>query len=218
MSQLPLVCITGTDGAGKTAITDALVSQIQSRGLKVEKVWSRFNNYFSKPLLALTRLTGHNHYQQIGDVFHGFHDFENLTGYRQLYAIAQMLDVNIATALKVTNKQTSDTIIICERGPWDSLVDVMSDTDLVSLQDNKLGKMYVRQIVENSITYLISRELESIYPCRPELKEDYKMAKKYRLYHELAEKYQWNVVDNNGDLEQTKTTIIKDLLTRGIIK
>ena len=60
-----LICITGVDGSGKTSLTNWLLEYLAEQDYKVESVWSRFNNYLSKPLLALTRITGHNHRSNI---------------------------------------------------------------------------------------------------------------------------------------------------------
>ncbi len=214
----PIVCIAGTDGAGKTAITDAIESLIRERGIPMTRVWSRFNNYLSKPLLAMTKLSGHNHYKYIGDVYHGFHDFENLSVYREVFALLQIVDVNIATWNKISRQRKEDHIMLCERGPWDSLVDVISDTDLTAMENNVFGRLMVRQMLGQSQTYLISRDLDNIFPLREELKGDYKMEKKYAIYHRLAAIYGWTVIENNGHLDDAIQTIISDMTTKGIIE
>lgn len=140
ISHIPkLISIVGVDGSGKTTIANWLADELSKRGLKTELVWSRFRNYLSKPLLAATRMTGHNYYKKHDDVLFGYHDFDNLVGYRELFALTQAIDVNIGAYWYINRvKKTSDTII-CERGPWDTLVDVASDTGIESLLTSRLG-------------------------------------------------------------------------------
>lgn len=207
----PIICITGTDGAGKTSITEALVARFANQGIQTEKVWSRFNNYFSLPILAMTRLSGHNYYETIGGQSFGFHDFEKLGPLRTVFALTQMIDVNIASYFKITRKRQPEKLLICERGPWDTLVDVIADTDLSELSQNQIGRMIVKQVHGCSRTFLISRDLERILPLRPDLSGDTKLEKRHKLYLELAEKYGWIVIDNNHQLKDAIETIYQEL-------
>ena len=91
-----LISIVGVDGSGKTTLASWLSDELSAQGREPVLVWSRFRNYLSKPLLALTRITGHNYYKTIDGVKFGFHDFERLVGYREIFALLQAVDVNIA--------------------------------------------------------------------------------------------------------------------------
>lgn len=71
-----LILLMGTDGAGKSYFATWLARRMQQSGIDATIVWSRFNNYVSKPYLAVTRLTGHNRYERIDGARFGFHDFE----------------------------------------------------------------------------------------------------------------------------------------------
>jgi thymidylate kinase len=205
----PLFSIVGVDGSGKTTITRWLERELISHGLNTVAVWSRFQNYSSKPLLAMTRLTGHNYYRQIDGVLFGYHSFEHLAGYRELFAILQAIDVNIAAYRRIHRKRRKASAIICERGPWDTLVDVISDTGLNWMLKPRIGRLYGFFMHRQSSVLLISRSLKSILLARPELKYDPKLKKRMRLYFKLAAQNNWAVIDNNGPLEMTKDQIRK---------
>ena len=98
-----LISIVGVDGSGKTTLASWLVDELAAQGHRPVLVWSRFRNYLSKPLLALTRLTGHNYYRTVDGVKFGFHDFERLVGYRELFAVLQAIDVNIAAYARIAD-------------------------------------------------------------------------------------------------------------------
>ena len=202
-----LIFITGTDGAGKSCHAQWLVNRLRVRGLKTGLIWSRFNNFLSIPLLALTRLTGHNYYQTIDGVLFGFHNFEHLKGFRQLFAILQSIDVNIATFRYIRAQRSKFDVLVCERGPWDTLVDVISDTGLEALSNNLLGRMFTAQICKDAKVLPIMRSIENILLTRPELASDYKLEKKMLLYKRLAAINDWMVIDNNGLMESTRSQI-----------
>ena len=202
-----LIFITGTDGAGKSCHAQWLVNCLRKRGFKTGLIWSRFNNFLSLPLLALTRLTGHNYYQTIDDTLFGFHDFEHLNGYRHLFAILQAIDVNIASFRNIRGKMKKFDVIVCERGPWDTLVDVIADTGLEALSNNLLGRMFTIQVSKDDKVLLVMRSMNNILRTRPELVSDYKLERKMLIYKHLAAINDWNVIDNNGLMESTRSQI-----------
>lgn len=211
-----LICITGVDGSGKSSITEWLVDDLASEDVNVRSVWSRFNNYLSKPLLALTRITGHNHRSEINEIKYGFHDFENLVVYREVFALLQGIDTNIAAFFKITRQSKQVDCLVCERSPWDTLVDVITDTGLNDFIYRYLSWLFLLQVREKSLVLFIDRDCEKIISSRPELEHDYKMEKKITNYREIAKKEKWEVINNNGTIEDTRNQIKNILEQYGI--
>lgn len=204
-----ILFITGVDGVGKSTISQWLKKYAIKYDHKCQIVWSRFNNYLSIPLLATTRISKHNYYEIIDGYKFGFHNFENLSIYKHIYLLCQIIDVNIATYFKIVKKIVPSSFLICERGPWDTLVDVISDTGIIDILDNGLYKFFIYQVLNNSETILIKRDYQNIILCRPELVHDKKIKQRILLYEKLANLNRWRVVDNNGSLIETKKTIIQ---------
>ncbi len=203
-----LIFITGVDGAGKSCHAKWLKQYLTEKNYKTELVWSRFNNFFSKPLLALARLTGHNYYKTIDGVLFGFHKFKHLYVFKHLFALLQVIDVNIAVVKDILIVTKRADIVIAERGPWDTLVDVVSDTGLDALCKNFTGRLYTIQAGFNTKVIYIDRSLENILDTRPELVHDSNLENKIRIYRFLAKQYRWKIVDNNGTIQETRENIL----------
>jgi len=211
-----IIAVTGVDGSGKTTLTDWLREELRARGHAPGFVWSRFNNYASLPFLAATRWSGHNVYRVHAGVRMGFHDFERLPlPLRYLFVGLQAVDVNIATLFKIHLPSRDTPVTICERGPWDTLVDVAADTALDTLAGPFFSRLFCGQLAQRTDVVLVDRDANLIEGTRPELKFDIKLRKRQRLYRRLADVGGWKILNNNGDLNDTKKGFSQWLTARG---
>jgi ABC-type dipeptide/oligopeptide/nickel transport system ATPase component len=201
--------LIGVDGSGKTTITKWLVDMCKKKNISHQIIWSRFNNYLSIPLIALTKISKHCYYKDIMGYKFGFHDYENLFFIKYIFFFLQMIDVNIATFFQIKRKITRKTITICERGPYDTLIDVIADTGLFSILHSKISYLYYFQVYKRKNVIFLKRNYHEIITSRPELAYDSKLKSRMELYENLAKKNHWHIVDNNGSIEKTKSEIIK---------
>jgi hypothetical protein len=147
-----IIFLTGVDGSGKTFICDRLLARLRERGVPVIHVWSRFNNYVSKPLLAFTRVIGLNYYETHNGTRIGYHDFDNDRAIASLFIMCQLVDVWIASVLKfwfpiILRK----SVIVSDRGPHDTLIDVALDTGFPNLARTAIGRLFLKSISEESV-------------------------------------------------------------------
>ena len=134
---------------------------------------------------------------------------------RYLYVGMQVVDVNIATLFKIYRPSRHTQVTICERGPWDTLVDIAADTALDALAGPFVARLFYGQVAQRTDMVLVDRDADLIETSRPELKFDIKLRVRQRLYRRLAEIGGWKILDNNGDLEDTKKDFSAWLITRG---
>lgn len=196
-----LISLVGVDGCGKTTLAIMLQQEFEAHGLRAVRLWSRFRNYTSKPLLALARLSGHSYYRSIDGIRFGYHDFERLPVYREIFALLQAVDVNLAAFWYINRVRPKYDVGICERGPWDTLVDVTSDTNLNDLPKSCLGRVYGAFLARDAVVILINRPIRKILKDRTELQHDPKIKLRSEIYLESARHFGWTIIDNNGSIE-----------------
>lgn len=200
---MEIICIVGSDGSGKTTLAKWLVGEIEKRGKKTALVWMRFNNYFSKGLLAFARMFGYSYFKEVNGTKMGYHDFENVWWLRWPFAFLQMVDVNIASWLKFRSLKNVD-VAVFERSAWDTLSDVMADTGINELEKCWIGRKIVRAFQGKSEVLWINRSLDLIRGSRKELEADYKLDRKIENYARMSKFFNWTEIRNNGLLEETK--------------
>lgn len=211
-----IIVITGVDGSGKTTLTDWLKQELQRRGHNPGFVWSRFNNYVSLPLLAITRLTGHNYYEVNAGVKMGYHDFQGFPMPVKLaFVAAQIVDVNLATLFKVNLPARRRSVTICERGPWDTLVDVVADTGMKSLLKQPWPACFFGQLGGMTEMIFVDREPDLIEQARNELKFDRSLRVRHGCYRRLAELGGWTILDNNRTIGEARADLVTWLDNHG---
>ena len=184
--------------------------EMTRHGFQAQVVWSRFNNYFSKPLLGLTRLTGHNRREVHDGAEFGYHDFQSSGWLRYPFIFLQTIDVNIATFIKIKRPEKKTDILVFERSPWDTLADIIVDTGCINLATNYWGRLITAQIRGCDRVFYINRSKELILRMRPELKYDKTLDRKIAIYSKLATTGGWLTLDNNRPLEIVKQELIKN--------
>lgn len=205
LGELRLLAICGVDGAGKTAVVGRLQERLAYEGLATRHVWSRFRNYLSKPLLALARLTGHNHKERHADFTIGYHDFRG-TAYALPFLLLQMIDATLDTIVRFRSGRTT---ILADRCLLDTLVDWCVDTGLDELVLERLGPRLLRLLPGPAAAVLLVRHPGLIAASRPDAVADQNFARRRALYLRLAVRYRLPVIENDGPIEQTVDAILE---------
>jgi hypothetical protein len=208
-----LLLLVGPDGCGKSTLARMVVESLERRGFKTLGVWSRYNNYLSKPLLALARLTGHSYRERRDGFTFGYHEFSRCGVYRTLFPILQACDANLAARSSVRSLRESADVLVFERGPWDTLVDVMLDTGRADLARGFLGRWMTAPVRRGSVV-AIRRDYGSILQSRPELRHDRTLVRKMQLYRDLASALGWTTLDNNHSVEAAAAELLAWVETR----
>lgn len=212
-----VICLVGCDGSGKSTLARFVVDELRRRGHKSVLIWSRFNNFLSKPLLALARLLGHSRYEMHDGVKFGYHDFKAIFWLRWPFILLQVIDVSLAVRYKLRKAKKQGDVIVFERSPWDTLADVILDTGCTHLVTSRVGRWMVNCVAGSGCSVLwINRSKELILTMRKELKHDRKLDEKLAIYEHLAKAYNWTTVDNNPPLDDVRKDLTQWLDNKGL--
>tara|TARA_A100000164_G_C21853121_1_gene746069 strand:+ start:704 stop:1354 length:651 start_codon:yes stop_codon:yes gene_type:complete len=193
------ICLSGLDGAGKTFIAGSLIEIIKKK-YDVKHVWSRYKNYTSKPLLFITRLTGHNYKKSINGLEIGYHDFQNNKFISILFLFFQWIDQFIEIIFRFRLSKTS---IVSDRSLIDTLIDLSVDTNLQKFIFGFYAKSLFSLMPKNTIYILIKRNIDLVEKVRPDVFYDKNRNVREELYAEISKIYPIYIVENNNDSEET---------------
>lgn len=206
-----IIFITGVDGSGKSFFAEKLIAELLKRKFSVTHLWSRFNNISSKPLLAFCRIIGLNYYEKHNGVTIGYHDFHKSKIIARLFIYFQLIDIWLVTFCRIRPRSEVQGVLVCDRGVYDTLIDVMVDTGNTNLYKSPLGKAFLKYLPKPHKVLFLMRESEKIFESRPDVKLDRNFNMRYELYQACAKEFNWTVIDNNGSPEETFRTIVSQL-------
>lgn len=202
-----LLSFVGADGSGKSTLARVAAEECNRMGRPAQVVWSRYNNIFTKPLLAVARCTGHSRREVHEGATFGYHDFQQADGLRYAFIALQTLDVNLAAWWKARTRGGAAAVIVFERSPWDTLADVMLDTGCEALATNTWGRWMTVSMRGRGPVFWVRRSRQAILATRPELRHDRLLDAKLALYERLAAQFGWHQLDNDRPLEEAKAAV-----------
>jgi len=199
-----LVALCGVDGAGKTFLLDRLRARLGAEGVATRHVWSRFRNYLSKPLLAAARLTGHNRKERHSGFTIGYHDFRGTLWARPFLAL-QAVDL----ALDTLARFRAPELILADRCPLDTLVDLAVDTGLDEFVFERLGPRILALLPKPTAAIVLERSPALVAASRPDVLADRNFARRRALYRRLADRFGLPRVENDGPIEATVEAVLE---------
>jgi len=198
-----MICLIGIDGSGKSTLLAKLSEQLGLQQIAHGYIWSRFRNYLSKPLLALTRLSGHNRKVVIDGVRMGLHDFADPPWLAHLFLLLQKCDMRLDMELRYRPQLSQQDMILGDRCPLDTLVDLAIDTGMEDKILGNYGKQIFAALPQPALIVMVTRDAEATRKSRPDIAADPNYARRATLYNKLAAGFGLPVLHNNGTIEQS---------------
>ncbi len=196
-----MVCLIGVDGCGKSTLLAQLSEQLGLQQHAHGYVWSRFRNYVSKPLLALTRLTGHNRKVEINGVRIGLHEFAGNRLLSRAFLLLQQCDMWLDIALRY-RPRLRKAMVLGDRCPLDTLVDVAVDTGMDDHVFGSYGRAVMRWLPQPALIVMVTRNADDARASRPDIAADPFYQRRVLLYERLARTFDLPVLQNDGGIAQ----------------
>jgi len=191
MKHIRFIYFTGVDGCGKSSVIDELIKEYERNGIKARRVWLRFNYFFTKPVLLLSRITGITRREKKGDKIVSIHDFHKSGLIAFIVQYLHLIDTFIAYIIKVSLplKFTND-VILCDKFVYDILADFMVETRDLNLLDKRITKLFLKLIPKDMQVISFSVDKDEIIRRKPEVlidDEDYDF--KYKVYQLIMQRF-----------------------------
>lgn len=197
LAKYRMVALTGTDGAGKTYLLQGLQRRMDAAGIPHRHVWTRFRNYLSKPLLAATRLSGHNRKEDFGGGSIGYHEFAGRSWLAWPFLCLQVLD-NLFDIWWRYHRSADRRVVVADRCIYDTLVDLAIDTGLDDVVFGPLGHRLVDLLPAPRLVAVLNRPVAAMRNHRPDVLLDRNFARRRALYQRLAHEFGLPVLENDG--------------------
>ena len=202
------ICISGVDGCGKSFITNHLIKSF-SKKKKYVHVWSRFKNYFSKPLLLLTRITGHSYTRFSMGIKIRYHDFYKSNFISFTFLFFQWIDQFFEIIFRFKFTKNS---IISDRSIFDTLVDLSIDTRKEKFIFGNYAKTLLFFMPRNTHYFVIDRKTILIKKKRKDALIDKNFNRRKKLYKSIVKKYPITFLYNNSEIRVIENAIKKKLI------
>ena len=211
MARSIIVYVSGIDGAGKTATATTLEQQLRKLGLPVIRIWFRFPYFTLYPLLFIAHKIGMTKTFRYNNKTFTVHFFERIA---RPYILLFVFDFTLHLIARVLVRTLLPLIIIVERGPIDTLVDLLSDVNAQHSRLCSTVRRYFINLQKRGITIFTTADLRTIIKRRPESIIDPKFLYRYKLYNLLLKKHlSSTIIINTSKPQQVNTMRLKAIST-----
>jgi hypothetical protein len=169
--------------------------------------------FISIPFLALCQLLKITKVHRLeGGIRASEYRFYAYKPLRLLWPLIQFVDSMIYTLILILLPKHFYDVIIFDRSPIDTLVDIIADT-MLPIGMGILQKLFLSLLPRNSVVIILDiNEKIALIRKRDILGKSY-LSVRRRIYIKLAELYRWHVISTNGSFE-TLTHSIESIISR----
>jgi len=136
----------------------------------------------------------------------GYHYFDKMKPIAILYQYTFLIDTMIAYYTKIRFEQWKGKIVICDRSPYDALIDLMISVQNDQLINNDVKNMFCR-MAKNAIVILLIASPRTLQNRREDVSADKTIAQKVHLYKELFKIHSFHKVDAEKKIQTVRKEI-----------
>lgn len=218
-----LICFTGIDGTGKTALSKELVELLNKKGVKCRYVYGRLTPFILKPFILIGEwifLRGKNAFEDYSQYSNRKrralekHSFLSRT-YQQIL----LFDYAIQIIFKVKLPLIFGKNIVCDRYIYDTVItDLSVDMNyskekVISLLDNLL-----RFFPPPDIAFLIDALEKIAYRRKDDTPSIDYLKERRERYLDVGKEYEMVILDGSKSLEELKNSVQKEVFEKVKIK
>ena len=142
VASAQLICLIGGDGTGKTAHAKKILSDLQSSGKSCRYVWFGQPYLLAYPFMFLCNRLGYTvNHQLPGSIVCQEHQYYRNKAIAFVWPWIQLFDLAALVLLRVYVPVWRGITVVCDRFVYDTLVELMADTNDGELYRKTVGKL-----------------------------------------------------------------------------
>jgi dTMP kinase len=190
-----LIVLLGVDGTGKSTQAELLTKDAEARGIRTVAVWSRWEPFILRPIMAAARRASGGDAASSGDAYERHASFKRrvsrLAAARRAWEWLASVDHGVRTIPKILSARRSAELVIADRYYHDALVDMGANYGSRPPRARGLFRLFPRP---DRIIVLDAPE-EIVFGRKEDVPSIEYLRERRPLYLELAKEHGWPVVD-----------------------
>jgi thymidylate kinase len=152
VKKAKVLCLIGGDGTGKSTHAKRIVNDLGKKGKKSIYVWFGQPYIFSYPVMFIfNRLGFTKNHKLANNIVCNEHQYFKSKAISFIWPWIQLLDLAILTLSKVDFPAGNGKNVVCDRFVYDTLVELMVDTNDGALYKKTVGKLIISLKPKNAM-------------------------------------------------------------------
>jgi len=210
VAKASLIFIIGPDGVGKTTHSRLLERELRSKGIRSKYVWMRWNHKLSLPLLGLARLLKLSKVEQLQTGKKVvYHYFDRVRPIAVTYQYVLFVDTLVSIMFKIYTKLRQSKFVICDRSPYDTLIDLMISTRNPKLLGSFIAKLFLFLVGDAISVMLVVAHPDILKSRREDVREDRDLDLKIKLYNSLSSNFRVIALNAEEPIDEVHSNLVK---------
>ena len=183
-----VLCLIGGDGTGKSTHAKKVVNDLRKMGKKSIYVWFGQPYIFSYPVMFIfNRLGFTKNHRLSNNVVCNEHQYFKSKAISFVWPWLQLFDLTILTLTKVYFPSIKGKNVVCDRFIYDTLVELMADTNDGALHKKTVGKLIISLKPKDAVVVRLDIDAEMAFSRRDDV-PNLNFLKVRRQYYDVISK------------------------------
>lgn len=218
-TKAKLICFTGIDGSGKTALSKELVKLLNNNGIECKYVYGRLELLILRPFITI----GRKIFLRDKDMFKDYAEYSNAKKraiesnslLSKVYQQILLFDYLLQLLFKIRLPLFFGRNIVCDRYVYDTvIIDLSVDMDYSETKIKKLLKKCFYIAPKPDLVFLIDLPEEIAYQRKDDTPSITYLKERRGTYSGIGKEYGMVILDGSKSLNELKGLIQKEVFRK----